>query len=469
MVERSRRWWRRLLKAAVVAWVFSPQSVTAINYKFPWLDVHDVFFFLVYDYGLAPGARVQIDLESELVLDSTYLMMLTRGQWNQWRRQDPPSLPGPGGGMFGLNPVDGFLVSYWRRDISNRTVASFQIDAHENERYYIGVFNTRMQEIRLRGTVRLVNPGGQELPIEFVFLPAALIAAAMLFLVSGAVLLAALLVGPWRRGRTAVHFVICAVVLMKSIKLFLEWRNRCRVSQEGEDTTFGELSWQLLDKAQDTLELIMFLLVALGWKVIRQHLNVSEVRFAIAASVLSLYLGVCEVACTTDTACSGYKLGRYTLHTICFLVVIVGMNFNMQILHAQLSDGPATLEVGSMYKRFQAYSNFRWAFLAFIGAPTVELFLRVSAMPWDAFWVYDLMKNVRTWAIYLAVVLMFRPGRPLRVIELVSGADRDDSSESEEDVGTAVTEVAFPGGPAPQAGGFGMLREGEHADSPEQE
>lgn len=447
------QYWHRAVKVACVALLICTTPASAINFSFPGVDIHDVFYFLVYDYGLAPGAAVEIDLKCDPPRDSTYLMMLTRGQWNQWRRQDPPSLFGPAGGMFGLNPVDGFLVSYWRTDISNHTTVSFTMGAPENDRYYLGVFNARLQDLRLSGTVRFVNPGGEELPVEFVHLPVVLITSATLFLLSGAALLLALLVGSWRRGRTAIHFVICAVVLAKALVAFLKWRSRHRVSEAGQDTLLGEVTWQLLDKAQETLEISMFLLVALGWKVVRARLDMAEVRFVAAAALLSLYLGACEVACVTDASCSSYKLGRYTLHTICSLVIVMATNLNLQVLHAQLSDGPASLEVGTMYARLRAFAVFRWAFLAFISAPTFELFLRVTAMPWDALWAYHAIQSARTLAIYLAVAFFFRPAKPLGAIELVSSADRDDDSDTNDDI----EEFALPSSAAPRTGGFGRV------------
>merc|ERR1711907_406335 len=105
--------------------------------------------------------------------------------------------------------------------------------------------------------------------------------------------------------------------------LFLQWCDRMLVVNSGKETVVSSVGAQLLDKVQTILELMMFLLISLGWKFLRPNLNVTEVRFATGISVISFYLGIFEVACKTNATCSGYHLSRYILHSLCYLVVIV--------------------------------------------------------------------------------------------------------------------------------------------------
>merc|ERR1719359_2319861 len=127
------------------------------------------------------------------------------------------------------------------------------------------------------------------------------------------------------------------------------------VSRTGKHTLLSSYCWQLLDKVQTILELMMFLLISLGWKFLRSTLNVTEVRFAVGICVISFYLGVFEVACKTNSTCSGYQLSRYILHSLCYLVVIVAMNFNLNMISTQLSESPASPESGKLYRKHHAY------------------------------------------------------------------------------------------------------------------
>ncbi|CAE7492020.1 Gpr107, partial [Symbiodinium pilosum] len=200
---------------------------------------------------------------------------------------------------------------------------------------------------------------------------------------------------------------------------------------------------------QNILELMTFLLLSLGWKVLRSSLDVSEIRFAVAVSIISFYLGVFQVACTTTATCSGYQLSRYILHSLCFLVVIVAMNFNLQKLVSAIAEAPASLESGKLYRKLSAYYIFRWVFLAFIIAPTVELFLKVTVVPWDALWLYIAIQELRTWGIYALLVHAFRmePASP-RVFELihdvVSPRDGDAGNDALSEVASDEDDVPAP-------------------------
>lgn len=422
--------WATALK---IAWlgVLAPWRAVAIivPVRLPQ-DLDDVWTFLAYDIGLAPGATVSINLTNTRPAHNTYVMMLTHAQWEEWHRVEPTTLPGVDGQKLG--GLNSYLASYWRKGIDARMEGSFMINAARDDRYYIGVLNAQEQKLRLHGDWSMVNPGGEQLILQEQKLPQVLLATSILFAASAAGLIG-LLVSVWRNGRTVMHALMVLVLLLKGVVLLLECFNRMLVSRTGSDTVVGDVGYQLLDKVQTILELMMFLLTSLGWKFLRPHLNVTEVRFAVGISVISFYLGVFEVACTTASTCSGYKLSRYILHSLCYLVVIVAMNFNLQMVLHQISEAPANLEAGRLYQKHLAYKIFRGIFLIFIIAPTVELFLKVSMMPWDAIWAYILLEKLRTWVIYVCVIAAFRPDPPpLKVfVSLTRTADSDDEPDSE--------------------------------------
>jgi len=379
--------------------------------------VNKFWWALVTDVGLAPSARVRMEVKTEFPVNNTYLVMLSRNQREEWR-----SLPV-------LTPEQtGFLVSFWRSDLGSGVMADFQVKAPRSDRYDIGVLNVEGQLLKLNVELSIVNPGGEHLPLQEIGLAHVLFACSVLFLVSSAVLVLTLLIVPGR-GWTALHLLIVIVWLLKSLVLLLEWHDKVQVSRYGSDTVIGALGWQLLDKAQEIMELMMFLLLALGWKYLRGSLNITEIRFAVGVSVISFYLGVFEVACTTQEMCSGYQLSRYILHSLCYLVIIVAMNFNLQMLHSQLMDAPASIQAGKLYRMHSAYKAFRWIFLSFIVAPTVEIFLRLSVIPWDGLWAVVLITELQTWATYAVAAYFFRPDASLAVFELTRDAVSDDDTE----------------------------------------
>jgi len=408
----------------VISCLLLPRGVPAVFTQVDLQPPETVWTWLFYDFGLAPLADIEVDLTNDLPANNTYVMMLTHAQWIAWNDLDPFTLLTPAGQPSGV--LNSHLISYWRRDFFSSATGRFKVEAPRKDRYHLGILNAQKHSMRLTGTLSLVNPGGQQLPLQQVRVPEVLLLTSTIFLLSGACY-GVLMLTTWRKP-TAMHLVILAAVNLKGLVLLLQWADRSQVARTGSNSVLSDISWQLLDKVQTIVELMMFLLIALGWKFLRATLNITEIRVAVGISVVSFYLGVFEVACNTASTCNGYQLSRYILHSLCYLVVIVAMNFNLQMVHAQIADAPASLEAGKLYRKRRSYHIFRWIFLAFIIAPTVELFLTVSVLPWDAVWVTLLLQQARTWVIYTCVTVAFRPDPPpLRVFELtVRTGDSDD-------------------------------------------
>lgn len=373
--------------------------------------------FLATGIGLEPGATIGMNFYGEEHANSTYIMVLTHAQLVAWRSME--------GGAHGLNS---YVVCFWREPLRGHVHTSFQVRAPEKDRYYVGVFNALQSPLYAHGTLSFVNPGGQELMLQERHVPSVLLWMSLLFLMGGSIF--AGVVAFSRRGRHAAHVLIVTVLVTKSAVLLARSFHYVRISRNGSDSTFGNVVWQLLDKAQTIAELMMLFLIALGWKFLRNTLSVAEKRFALGLSVLSFYLGFFEVVCSSAASCSGYQLSRYILHSLCYLVVIVAMNFNLQMISLQITESPASPDAGKLYSKRYSYTFFRWIILAFIIAPTIELFFEVAVVPWDAAWVCILLKQLRCLAIYGCICAAFRPDPPSpRLFDLTRGAGDDDDYE----------------------------------------
>lgn len=125
-------------------------------------------------------------------------------------------------------------------------------------------------------------------------------------------------------------------------------------STTSSSSSFGVSNWLLDflskfgDKIVASYELILLMLLAIGFKVLRPHLNSTELRFFVGVGGIGLYLGVFECTCTTPGSCSGYKLVRDVLQAVSFLVVIIAMNFNLQGIAQQITE--TTASVGNKKK-----------------------------------------------------------------------------------------------------------------------
>lgn len=383
---------------------------------------------LEYDFGLDTGATVTIDLSTSRPVNDTYLLVFTHSQW-VLRRQ----------ALEDYVSLDTFMVSCWRGSLSDRLSASFTVREEMGGRNrYTVVLMTAMvgSPFGVKGMLSLVNPGGKQLSLQETSVPPALLFASCFFLAACVAELVVLLRAhrrgdPGAQRARSFHRLMVLVLLLRGTALLVGWADYRQVESSGRDSPMSDVAWQLLVKVQTIAELMMFLLISLGWKIVRDELDVTEIRFAGSISLISFYLGVGQIACTTQSTCNGYALSRYILHSLCYLVVIVAMNFNLQKVTMAIQEAPANEENGKLYRKLHAYQLFRWVFLVFIIAPTVELFLKVTIVPWDEQWLFVMIQEARTWVIYTLIIMAFRPERPLlRVFELTQdvGSDHEDET-----------------------------------------
>merc|ERR1719326_1315545 len=103
-----------------------------------------------------------------------------------------------------------------------------------------------------------------------------------------------------------------------------------------------------------------------------------------------------------------YVLTQFTLHSLCFLVVIVATNFNIFTLQRQIVEALATPDTGVLYTKHHAYCWFRGFFLFFVIIPSVTNFLNLHVLSWDELWVLIFVRELSLWLVHLAVLLLFR-------------------------------------------------------------
>ena len=94
-------------------------------------------------------------------------------------------------------------------------------------------------------------------------------------------------------------------------------------------------------------------------------------------------------------------------------------------------------DLPKLYARHQSYVYFRWLFLFFIASPTLLMFLRLSVLDWQSYWLYRGLEELTSWGTTVGLVVVFQPRFGMvRVFELVrrSGAGGGGAgAESEEE------------------------------------
>jgi len=382
----------------------TPYSVHAPGLSRTWARVQD-------DMGFAPGAVMRFDINNTQPAEHTYLVIFSSSQMPIGFQQIIPN----------LDDVGPYEPCFWRMPFYDRLDVTMFINASGDDQYDIFIQNMDGHEMDIYLSFGFENPGGRHLLVQNYSVANVFQWFGPIFMISG-VAYAILLVTVWRRKTTKIHTLMASVFFLEAFYLFAQ-ASFLSALDAGRNDWWRSWAAQLLDIIQRIAELMMFLMLSLGWKISRNNLNTCEMRFASVVSGTMFCLGLLHELWPY----SGYLLCRDILKAFCDLVVIVAMNFNLQLLSAQIMNAPASLDAGKHYRKQKAYRDLRWIFFALIGAPTVEAFIEEKVAPWDAWWVSRALKLLIKWAIYVSLVVVFSPAmEPLRVFELTVQRDEEE-------------------------------------------
>lgn len=374
--------------------------------------------------GLAPNATISIKLRTSQPAPNAFVLFFSEKQFLAALHVFPPHRP----------HSSTYLPCSWRSSLAEPVQAWHQVEATGPERYWLGIVQNVPGAVQgLSGEVSFVNPGGEELYVQQHAVPTVILAVAWLFFMSATALFALTVIR--RRGRSRLHVLMLFTLLAKCFVLILVRQDFKQVSQTGIQAPLREVVWQLLRQVQSIMEVVVFYVIGLGWKVTRPQLRTSEWAFAGTISILSFFLGAFEVACSAFAACTGssYMLTQFTLHSLCYLVVIVATNFNIFTLQRQISEALATPVTGTLYTKYRAYCWFRGFFLFFVVIPSVTNFLALHVLSWHEFWVVVFVREASLWLVHTSILVLFRPGKQqFKVFELAVVESSDSESTDQE-------------------------------------
>eukprot|EP00811_Abedinium_folium_P035039 NODE_7869_length_1543_cov_5.580508.p1 GENE.NODE_7869_length_1543_cov_5.580508~~NODE_7869_length_1543_cov_5.580508.p1 ORF type:complete len:418 (+),score=136.22 NODE_7869_length_1543_cov_5.580508:40-1254(+) len=363
--------------------------------------------------GLAPNATVSIDLSAQVPSSNAFFVIFSEPQL----REHLDILQ-----RYGPKPSS-YVSCAWRASLDQPVSATFQLGAPAAEMYYFGVLQVSDSGPGLRGLsgdIAFENPGGVQLALQQLYIGTTFLFSGCLFLGTAIVLFLEAVVQ--RRRRTRLHTLLFGLVLSKVLVSFLIWNDYHEVASSGKASLVRKIVWMFLKQVQGIMEVVTLYLVGVGWNITRPRLRPSERAFVGFMSGLSLLLGSLEVACDTglmDCPGESFPLTQLTLHSLCFLVVVVAANINIIVLQRHIAEAVATPDTGLLYVKFNAYRWFRGFFLFFVLIPSITSFLETHVVRWQLMWVVFLVQQVSLWVVYTAVVVLFRPGVPvLRVFDL---------------------------------------------------
>lgn len=385
------------------------------------LRTQGLFIMLFDDYGLAPGARVWINVSNALPTSAPVVVLLNRGEWASWTM---------GHGLLVLPTKQGlvkrfssYLVSQWREPIKGRLIAEYNVSASRVDRYYVGILNMLRDPLMLEGEVGFENPCGEQLPMQLVHLPEAMLLASMgsafLALVVGLVILSALR-GPVPRSPSLLCLLALCLCL-KSLALGLRWRFLRENSIHGEAPAWILQCFRLTAKLESTASVLFLLLTALGWRVLRPRLSAMERRGVALVTGFGLSLAFLEASQAVGDnmlAHSIIALLFYVFKVLCYLAVIVATNFNLKLIEMHIDDSPFNPQAAFLYTKQQTYIAFRRIFVAVVFQPSALLWVQLSILGTDSSeaWAGEALEELTSLLVNVAFFVILRPGPSKRGI-----------------------------------------------------
>lgn len=363
---------------------------------------------LMYDTGLAPGAKLSVDLSSGLSEHCAVLVVLSSEQHQQWHQmfQMPDS-----------DAIDGYRVSHWRHPFCSKLKVETVIQAAQPDEYYVGVLNLYGESFWIEGTLTYVNPGGQHLPLEAVHLPEALWFLSMSFLALMGVV-AVLLLFVYARRSTLIHWLLVFCLWLKAVSLGLEWSYYDMLSRDGSAPLWRYQYWDFVTRFHKICEMLLLLIVALGLSLLRPRLTVNEMRCIVVMVLLSaLTLAGLDAFCeNTMSGPAGveferFMLGFFVVQVVFLCVIFVAIQFNLEVIAIKLQNICLTTRSAAvLYEILSTYRRFRRIFFSVVLKPVVILWLSVFVIADGEQWITEALDQTASWLIYAALFFVLRPG-----------------------------------------------------------
>lgn len=360
------------------------------------------FLLLLADVGFTPGVELSVNITSSE--PGAVFLLLSSTQLHDWLHGPP------------REDTDGNLSSYfasqWRQPLSRQLSARIDLDLPKVDFFYAGIFDpTFNAETPKKYKIDLdfVNAHGQHLPVQWAKLPLmwAISSIAFSFFVQGAVILTST---TWYRSSTPLHGLLMLCAALKAIELVVRAELFRVLSLAGDAPPWKLKVWRLLHYVTDTFELLVMVLIALGWKVLRSRLSDVEMRCVRVLFATGMLMALAEAQVTGPfRPASGLGSIFAITQMVIYLSVILTVNQNLQILAMGLEESHFSPTTILMYRKQQAYFRFRIAFYLMLLRPSILAWLRLTVIEESTEW---LLLGIGEALLLIVYILLFSGLKP---------------------------------------------------------
>lgn len=224
-----------------------------------------------------------------------------------------------------------------------------------------------------------------------------------------------------------LHYLFAGFMVYALIFLSV-WQWSIGTEKETGNRTSWDTKWlpSLLEKGFDIMEVLLYLVTAVGWKTVRSNFYPNEIQFMVTGSALSFLLGLFEILSGDDNVVAGnFTSARMIVHMFGYLAAIVGFNYHLSFGGALLQESSiASRETAKTYFQVNKFWWLRAIFLLFIVQPTIAVVIRTDILGWEDDWLFIAFFWATKIFLLVAVAFVFRP-RPVDRMGLVELAIKE--------------------------------------------
>ncbi|EKX72680.1 conserved hypothetical protein [Theileria equi strain WA] len=325
---------------------------------------HNWVHLLATIFGSDKEENVIEDDDQDSTVDNLYLILFSQAQWELYLSTSPLSKVQPSKNKRGFVYYSNMISSMRIPLTKVGDTVSFGFEAPEPNRYVLVLFNTDQRKLSFEGYIRFINPKSLHLPIELAYHFDVLKFWTLIFLSASIISLFYLFAIRSFRPKS-INYLLALNFLFYSTFLFLDMLMVNSIRETGNYTKPIWALAHLLKRFHEIFILLILVLVALGWKIMRESLSVVESQLITSISAVSVLMGFVEVLI------SGFDVSRYLVHAIACICILVATNFNIVIINSRISDDGLSPYAGSAYSNMKKYNNFRIIFFTYILKPAI--------------------------------------------------------------------------------------------------
>lgn len=374
--------------------------------------------------GLAPNATIQVNLRTLEPSPDACLVLLTESEAEVMASE-------PARRIFWRR----YVSSKWRACLHTPVDATFNlVGAVDPDRYVLGLLQTKPAAAHgLFGEIGYQNPGGSHLSLQQEHMPSVLGAMVWAFMLSPLVMLPGLMT---RRGtRSQLHCVLMAWVNLKTTATMLAYQDYSELARTGRRSTSVQAIWTLLMGASRALDILIFYLLACGWKVTRPSLRRMERVLLFFMTLSSLMSSLGESVCLSTALCPAEPafVVQSSLSALSLLMVLTALNISMWNVTRSLHEAAALNEANSHYAKLHKFTQFRNIFMFYITASPAIGILTSDLISWRSRWLVSFVHELVQLIVYTSILWVFKPGS-VRLFEGAPPPPAESSGEESEDV-----------------------------------